>query len=73
MKFDLGQIQAIKPELIVLELGMNDISNAKWSQDALAAEMITLVNLFNSWMRKQWTSYSGWGKFHSLNRSLDGL
>lgn len=46
MKFDLGQIQAIKPELIVLELGMNDISNAKWSQDALAAEMITLVNPF---------------------------
>ena len=26
--------------------------------------------IFNSWMRKQWTSYSSWGKFHSLARSL---
>ena len=32
-----------------------------------------LYTLFNSWMRKQWTSYSSWGKFHSLARSLDGL
>lgn len=47
IKFDLGQIQAIKPQLIVLELGTNDLSNPKISPDALAAEMISLVNLLH--------------------------
>ena len=48
IKYDLHMLSTVKPDIVILELGTNDLASNGKCPDELATEMITLVDIIHS-------------------------